>query len=187
MKQLRGPKHENWPVCDPRAAPPGEYGLKSGENGHLSRANGAIDGPYCSPTWPSVFGRRYEPLAGRGGGFGGWSCTSAHTRRVGRFFHSSALGKRAVPRPSGAGVPGGYARGVWVTSTAPGRARGDKAVAFHNPQAFSNVQEETRSCARGQVVIARPPVLTPPWRYRRSLVSKERFAISTNVVCVGIR
>jgi hypothetical protein len=35
MKQLRGPKHGNWPVCDPRAAPPGEYGLKSGENGHL--------------------------------------------------------------------------------------------------------------------------------------------------------
>jgi hypothetical protein len=27
MKQLRGPKHEIWPVCDPRAAPPGEYGL----------------------------------------------------------------------------------------------------------------------------------------------------------------
>jgi hypothetical protein len=27
MKQLRGPKHENWPVCDPRAAPPEEYGL----------------------------------------------------------------------------------------------------------------------------------------------------------------
>jgi hypothetical protein len=22
-----GPKHENWPVCDPRAAPPGECGL----------------------------------------------------------------------------------------------------------------------------------------------------------------
>ena len=71
MKQLRGPKHENWPVCDPRAAPPEEYGLKSGENGHLARANGAIDGPYCSPTWPSVFGKRCEPLAGRGGGFGG--------------------------------------------------------------------------------------------------------------------
>jgi hypothetical protein len=59
MKQLRGPEHENWPVCDPRAAPPGEYGLKSGENGHLARANGAIDGPYYSQTWPSVFGRRY--------------------------------------------------------------------------------------------------------------------------------
>jgi hypothetical protein len=72
MKQLRGPKHENWPVCDPRAAPPGECGLKSGENGHLARANGAIDGPYCSPTWPSGFGKRCEPLAGRGGGCGGW-------------------------------------------------------------------------------------------------------------------
>ena len=71
MKQLRGPKHENWPVCDPHAAPRGEHGLKSGENGHLARANGAIDGPYCSPTWPSVFGKRCEPLAGRGGGFGG--------------------------------------------------------------------------------------------------------------------
>jgi hypothetical protein len=29
MKQLRGLKHENWPACDPRAAPPEEYGLKS--------------------------------------------------------------------------------------------------------------------------------------------------------------
>jgi hypothetical protein len=62
-----------------------------------------------------------------------------------------------------------------------------KAVAFHNPQALSNVQEENLSCARDQVVIARPPVLTPPWRYRRSLVSKGRFAISINVICVGIR
>ena len=81
MKQLRGPKHENWPVCDPRAAPPEEYGLKSGENGNLARANGAIDGPYCSPTWPSVFGKRREPLAGRGGGFGG-GAAPAHTRAV---------------------------------------------------------------------------------------------------------
>jgi hypothetical protein len=137
MKQLRGPKHDNWPVCDPRAAPPGEHGLKSGENGHLARANGAIDGPYCSPTWPSVFGRRCEPLAdGRGGGFGGWSCTSAHRRRVGRFFNSSALVKRAVPRPSRAAREG-YARGCLVSSPVPGRARGHKAVACHNPQALS--------------------------------------------------
>jgi hypothetical protein len=73
MKQLRGPKHENWPVCDARAAPPGEYGLKSGGNGHPARANGAIDGPYCSPTWPSVFGKRCEVrwLVARGCGFGG--------------------------------------------------------------------------------------------------------------------
>jgi hypothetical protein len=82
MKQLRGPKHENWPVCDPRAALPGEYGLKSGENWHLARVNGAIDGPYCSPTWPSVFGRRCVPLAGRGGGFGGGAAPApAHAAR----------------------------------------------------------------------------------------------------------
>jgi hypothetical protein len=137
MKQLRGPKHENWPACDPRATPPEEYGLKSGENGHLARANGAIDGPYCSPTWPSVFGRRCEPLAGRGGWWvWGWSCTSAHRRRVGRFFHSSGLIKRAVPRPSDT-VSGGYARGVSVRSAFPGGGRGNKAVAFHNLQAFS--------------------------------------------------
>ena len=42
------------------------------------------------------------------------------------------------------------------------RARGNKAVAFHNPQALSNVEEENLSCARDQVVAARPPVLTPP-------------------------
>jgi hypothetical protein len=67
-----------------------------------------------------------------------------------------------------------------------GRARGHKAADFHNPQALLNVQEENLSCARDQVVIARPPVMTPPWRYRRSLVGKGRFAISTNVICVGI-
>jgi hypothetical protein len=97
-----------------------------------------------------VFGRRFEPLAGRGGGFGGWSCTSAHPRRVGRFFHSSTLVKRAGPRPSAPAGAEGYARGVWVKSPVPGRARGHKAVAFHNPQAFSDVQEENHSCARGQ-------------------------------------
>jgi hypothetical protein len=30
---------------------------------------------------------------------------SAHTQRVGRFFNSSGLVKRAVPRPSGALLP----------------------------------------------------------------------------------
>jgi hypothetical protein len=29
MKHIRSPKHESWPVCDPRAAPPGERGLGS--------------------------------------------------------------------------------------------------------------------------------------------------------------
>jgi hypothetical protein len=65
------------------------------------------------------------------------------------FFCSRALWRR----------PG---RDGCVSSPVPGRARGHKAAAFHNPQAFSNVQEENRSCARDQVVVARPPVLTPP-------------------------
>ena len=50
-----------------------------------------------------------------------------------------------------------------------------------------NVQEETHSCARDQVVIAKPPVPALPQHYRRSLVSKGRFDVPTNVMCVGIR
>jgi hypothetical protein len=69
-------------VCNPRAAPHGGYGLKSGENGHLARANGANDGPYCPPIWPSVFGRRCEPLAGRGCVLGGGAAPApAHAAR----------------------------------------------------------------------------------------------------------
>jgi hypothetical protein len=166
----------------------------SGENGHLARANGAIDGPYCSPTWPSVllmscvFGRRCEPLAGRGGGFGGgaapaptggaWGASSIRVSKKNarcpglRGLPTKAMRGMAELRPLSPGVAGGW---------------GIKAVAFHNPQALSNVEEENRSCARDQVVVARPPALTSPWRYRRSLVSKWRFTTSINVICVGIR
>ena len=77
VRELRGPKYETWPLGDPRAAAPGKYDLKSGENGHLARANGATGGPYYSPALPSVYGRQFEPLVGRGGGFGARSCTSA--------------------------------------------------------------------------------------------------------------
>jgi hypothetical protein len=41
----------------------------------------------------------------------------------------------------------------------PGGPGGTKPLLFTG---LSNAQEETRSCARDQVVIARPPVLTPP-------------------------
>jgi hypothetical protein len=94
-------------MCDPRAAPPGEHGLKSGENGHLARANGAIGGPCCSPTWPSVFGRRYESLAGRGGGFGG-GAAPAPTR--GAWGTSSIrLAKKNARRPG----PGALCPKAW--------------------------------------------------------------------------
>jgi hypothetical protein len=99
MKQLRGPRGP----CATRALPRlGKYmALKVVKNGHLARTNGAIDGPYCSPTC--------GPVCLEGGvsrwviGWWVWgrSCTIAHMRRVGRFFNSSALGKRAVSRPSG--------------------------------------------------------------------------------------
>jgi hypothetical protein len=137
MKQLRGPKHENWPVCDPRAGPPGECGLKSGESGHLARTRKWGD------RWPILLTSLAQCVwkAVGAAGWSGWwvlgrSCTRAHTRRVGRFVNSSGLVKRAVSGPSGA-APEGCARGVWVTSPVPGRARGNKAVAFHNLQAFS--------------------------------------------------
>jgi hypothetical protein len=66
----------------------------------------------------------------------------------------------------------------WLSYAACSRSRGGrrrKAVALlqFKPCQLSNVQEETHSCAREQVVIARPPVPTPPRRYRRSLVSKQ--------------
>jgi hypothetical protein len=65
--------------------------------------------------------------------------------------------------------------------------QGGESRCFSQPTGLVKCAEESLSCARGQVVIARPPVLTPPWRYRRSLVSKGHFAISINVICVGIR
>jgi hypothetical protein len=94
-----------------------------------------------------------------------------------------------VPRPS-VTVAEGLAGMAKLAPLSPGGAGGAKPLLFttHKPCQMSNVQEEAlSSCARDQVVIARPPVLTSPWCYRRSLVSKGRFTTSINVVCVGIR
>jgi hypothetical protein len=185
MKQLRGPKHENWPVCDPRApAPPGEYGLKSGENGHLARANGAIDGPDIA--------HQRGPVCLEGGvsrwlvgvvGLGAGLLQRPQAARGALLLFECLRKTRGVQAfRCGPGRPG---RDGWACSCY--REGRSKAVAFYNSQALSNVQEESLSCARGQVVVARPPVLTPPWCYRRSLVSKGRFTMSINVICVGIR
>jgi hypothetical protein len=133
----------------------------------------------------SVFVRRCGPLAGRGGGFGG-GAAPAPTR--GAWAASSIR----VPKKN-ARCPGlpGLARKVWpgwlsYVHCPPGGGRRSKAVAFPQPTSRVKCEEENLSYARDQVVIARPPALTPPWRYRRSLVSKGRFAISTNAICVGI-
>ena len=90
VRELRGPKYENWPLGDPRAAAPGKYDLKSGENGHLARANGATGGPYCSPALPSVYGRQFEPLAGWGVVLGHAAAPALPSWRFGRFFKLSA-------------------------------------------------------------------------------------------------
>ncbi len=44
----------------------------------------------------------------------------------------------------------------------PGGPGGATALFFTTRKPSQNVQEENRSCARDQVVVARPPVLTPP-------------------------
>jgi hypothetical protein len=67
---------------------------------------------------------------GRGGGFGGWSCTSATTRgqwALLRFFNSSDLVKRAVPRPSAPGAEG-LAGMAELRPLFPGGAGGGKPL-----------------------------------------------------------
>jgi hypothetical protein len=111
-----------------------------------------------------------EPLAGRSSGWwvcGGGAAPAAHRRRVGRFFNSTGVLKRAgVPRPSGTapeGLPGmAELRRLFLGQ----EEQSNGFATCHNPQAPSNAQEEKHSCARAQVEIARPqdhaPVLTPP-------------------------
>jgi hypothetical protein len=70
-----------------------------------------------------------EAPAGRGGGLGGWSCTSATTLTgsgrscVLRFFNSSGLVKRAVPMPLGPGSEG-LAGMAEIRALVPGGAEG---------------------------------------------------------------
>jgi hypothetical protein len=93
IKQLRGPKHENWAVCDPRAAPPAAWGImalkvvKMGTyHAQMGRSMARFahqPGPVCLEGGVS---RWLVGVVGLGR-----SCSSAHRRRrVGRFFHSSA-------------------------------------------------------------------------------------------------
>jgi hypothetical protein len=102
--------------------------------------------------------------------------------RLGMLLQFECLGKmhgaQALRSSSGRPVRGGLA-----TSTVPERAKRRNAVALLRLK-----KKPIDSCARDQVVIARPPpVLTPPRRYRRSLMSKGRFAMSITVICVRTR
>jgi hypothetical protein len=172
-------------VWGPRAAPPGEYGLSSGENGDLARANGANDGPYCSPACPNACRRQCKPLGWSvdGVGGGGWSCTSAATRGRGALLPFEWLTKKNAQGP-GLWELLPKARAGWLsyvhwsregqeekfrcfaTAHRPCRVHWKKTIAVLVIQPGGNRNTGT----------ARPPALTPSRRYRRSLVSKGRFA-----------
>jgi hypothetical protein len=180
MKQLRGPKHENWPVCDPRAVPPGEYGLKSGENGHLARPNGAVDGPYCSPTCPSVCVRRCEPLAGAV-----VLRAELHQRphaARGALLQFDWLRKNSRCPGPGARCPKAWAG--WLSYAACSREgleeQSNGLATIHKPCQMRK-EKPIVTCASDQVVIAWPLVLTPPRRCRRSLASKGRVGIRSSL------
>jgi hypothetical protein len=89
-----------WDMGPARCPCPASWGIRplefrtGGKNGHLAglaRANGATatDGPYCSPTWPGVLGRRCEPLAGQVVGLGAELHQRPLMRCVGRGFFNS--------------------------------------------------------------------------------------------------
>ena len=132
VRGLRGPKYENWPLGDPRAAAPGKYDLKSGENGHLARANGATGGPYCSPALPSVCGRQFEPLAGRGGGFGARSCTGAAVVALWALLQIECLRKTRGTQAFRA-WPGRCGRDGCAPSTVLRRGQGRTMRLDHKP------------------------------------------------------
>jgi hypothetical protein len=109
-------------------------------------------------------------------GLGAEICSSAHTRRAGRFFNSSAEEQRAVPRPPGPGPEGLAGTGgekpllftthslvkcprellsrawpgwrTYVPSSRRGQGEQNNGFATIHSQALSDVQEENHSCTR---------------------------------------
>jgi hypothetical protein len=124
-----------------------------------------------SPTWPTVCleGGVSRWLVGVVG-LGAELHQRPHAARgVLLPFEYLCIRKTRVSRPWGT-LPQGLAGVSELRPLFPGGPGGGKPLLCHNP-GLSNVQEESLSCARDQVVIARPPVLTPPWRYRLSALS----------------
>jgi hypothetical protein len=180
-------EHQNWPVCDPRVAPPGEYGFKSGENGHLARANGAIDGPYCSPTWPCMFKRA---------GWSGWWVWGVELHQRPQAARGALLQFACLRKTRGAKGFGSCSRRLcagWLSYVRFSRGgQEEKGRCFLQPTSLLKYQ----ICKKKTIAVDVTKMwqsqdhrycLRPPWRYRRSLVSKGRFTTSINVICVGIR
>jgi hypothetical protein len=124
-----------------------------GLQGCLARAIGPSGGPCHPPARPRSYPRQCEPPAGRGGGFGGWSCTSATTRgqwALLRFFNPSGLVKRAVPRPYAPGAEGlaGMSGMAELRPLFPGGAGGAKPLLL---RASFLVFPATAACKRRNV------------------------------------
>jgi len=99
-------------VGDPRAAAaPGKYDLKSGENGHLARA---------------------EPLAGRSGGFGARSCTGSAVVALGVLLQIEWLRKTRGTQAF-RGCRGRRGRDTVTTPTVLRRGQGRTMRLDHKP------------------------------------------------------
>jgi hypothetical protein len=125
--------------------------------------------------------------AGRGGEFGGGTAPAPTRGAWGASSIRVPKKNARCPGPPALRRSEGLAGMAELRRLFPGGGMRSKAAALPQFTGLFNVQEENHSCARDQVVIARPPVLTPRRRYRLSLVSRGLFTISINVICVGIR
>jgi hypothetical protein len=145
VKQLRGPKDENWPVC----------GLKSGRKWAPSTRKWGDRWPYCSPAWPSVCRRRCGPLVGRGlgGGYMGGGAAPAPPLAAGGASSIRVPKKNARCQ----GRPPLWRKAEGLDGVAelrplfPGGPGGETPLLCCGSQALPSAQEENHSCARGQV------------------------------------
>jgi hypothetical protein len=157
--KVEGPKHENWPVCDPRAA----------------RLENMASEVVKMGTWHAQMGRSMAHIAHQPGPV---VCMEGGVSRW--LVGVVGLGGGAAPAPTG-GAWGDSSKRVakknarcpgpprlarkawpgWLSYACSREGQGEQSRCFSQPTyRLSDVQEETHSCARDQVVIARPPVLT---------------------------
>jgi hypothetical protein len=104
-------------------------------------------------------------VVGLGGG--GAAPAPTHAARGAALLQFEWLSKTRGPRPSATVAEAGLAGMAPelrppLFPGGPEGPGGAKPLLFTTRKPCQNVQEESRSCARDQVVVARPPVLTPP-------------------------
>jgi hypothetical protein len=161
-----------------------------------SRASGGLPKRHSSTTCRSaVCSKRVCFVVGEGkllkSGSSSWPavCVEKRARRSPHPLHEPQ--ELPPPYPGGSAERRACLEGTKKDSTASGvsswTAAAHEAGTHRTPYCQMCKKKPLVVHVRDQVVIARPPVLTPPWCYRRSLVSKGRFAaMPINAICVGI-